>query len=225
MNVPVYQPTQDLVARAIVGSGALQIRELSDPARWARWRDRPTPATYSFAELGADPGATAIICSALVGAVRAEFDGARAIVGVGHGGLYWAALTAHAAGLPYAALKLGSTEHDNPHDPLDPLPSGSSVVIVDDYVASGATFERAVKDTVRGGRLQVAGVLAITSCGQREAIEASHRVGMPVRVLVAAGTVLAEASAAGLLTQSAAEEIQQFLRSPATHRWRQERLS
>lgn len=224
MNADVYEPTQQLVAQALIDAGVVQVKPDQGEAGWARWRGHRTPVGMDFGRLGTDPGAAAIVVSAMANAIRVHHPDAAAIIGVPHTGLYVAARTAAALSLEYVAVRFTPAGYEGGSNPAEALSANARVVIVDDYIATGATCERVARLLAEERHASLLGAMGIVSLGQRAAHERAHRLSMPFRSLVRSTTMLRAAVDSGLLPIEAAAEVERFYRAPEQNNWDEARL-
>jgi orotate phosphoribosyltransferase len=201
------------VAVALVESGAFTV----DMSRLIRWKSGIlAPCGCNCRLVNTVPRCRRVIDDALTEATRTSFPGADYIVAVANAGIPWAKTIAERLDLPLAYVR---TEPRSPGGPLVECgPSGgTSVVIVEDVVASGESTDRAIRALLAETDLRVAGLLSIANWDFPEM--RNQLGGWPVRTLTSYPQVLAAAREAGLISGAELAELTRFYADPRHHTW------
>ena len=217
----VYEPTSEMVARAVVVAGAYFLaKDMSDKTQWYRWKsDVLAPVYLDLRTLGSDPGATTLIAKAMASSIRATLPQVECVVGMAEAGVVWSSLVAQELGKPHAWVRKAPKEHGLGRWIGGYPRVGSRAVLVDDLVASGGSLQHAVASLAAEKKIETVGIQTIVNWNFREMRERFGELGVPASTLVSYPQILDAALNAGLLTLKGQAELNRFYRNPREHHW------
>ncbi|HTZ87846.1 MAG TPA: phosphoribosyltransferase family protein [Solirubrobacteraceae bacterium] len=199
--------------------------DMSNKATWFTWKSKIRAPVYTDCRvLARDPGATALITTAMGSAIRAIYPDVEYIVGIAEAGVVWSTLTSRELGRPQAFVRREPKQHGRSGLIECSPPSGVRAVVVDDVMASGGSVEKAISVLKAEKQITTIGVQTIANWNFREMRERFARIGVPVRSLVSFPELLEAAQDAHLITDAAGKELQRFYRNPHEHKWSLETL-
>jgi orotate phosphoribosyltransferase len=207
----------DLVATALVASGAFTIDMRMPRDRWIRWKSGIlAPCGCDCRRLNAIPSLRRLVDDALADATRASFPDADYIVAVAYAGIPWAKTLAERLELPLAYVR---TQPRGDGGPLvDCAPgAGSQAVLIEDVVASGGSTERAARALLAETGIRLAGVQSIANWNFPEM--RARLAPWRVRAITSYPQVLASAQAAGMISATDVGELLHFYADPRQHSW------
>jgi len=217
----VYKPTAAPVSRTLIEAGAhLTAPSLSNKKTWYPWKSGIVAPVYTDCRrLAADPGATALLQTALSNAIRFYYPEVECIVGMAEAGMVWSTLVANALAKPHAFVRKQRKRHGTGALVEGNPPEGAKTVLVDDLTASGGSIEHAYRAITGEGQLIPIGVMTIVNWNFEEMRRRLSRLRVPVHSLTSYPELLGAAVETGRLSQGAAHELRSFYRSPQDHVW------
>jgi orotate phosphoribosyltransferase len=217
----VYKPTAAPVSRCLIDAGAyLMAASLSDREKWFTWKSGTRAPVYTDCrKLARNPGASALVKSALGNAIRSYYPDVECVVGMAEAGVIWSTLAASELGKGQAFVRKQRKQHGTRTLVECDPPAGARAVIVDDLMASGGSVEHACR-AIRGeAQLVPIGVMTIVNWNfeaMRRRLSALH---LPVHALTSYPELLEAAVEARRLGELAAFELGRFYSDPERHEW------
>jgi len=217
----VYDPTSEIVARALITAGAYRITTDSPPDQWFKWKSGILAPVYTDCRvLAGHPGECAIVRTSLGSSIRANFPHAEYIVGMSEAGIIWATLAGSELAKPFAFVRKQKKGHGASAGFVECSPPvGARAVVVDDLVASGESLEHAIRALKEEKDIKTIGVQSIVNWDFLEMRDRFRNFEIPTRALVSFPSILRAAVEASMITERAMEELTDFYRSPRSHKW------
>jgi orotate phosphoribosyltransferase len=184
------------VARDLLDVGAVELRP-HQPFTWASGILSPIYCDNRLT-LG-DPAVRKRLTDAFVELVQGGGPIPDVIAGTATAGIPHAAWLADRLGLPLVYVRSAAKEHGRGKRVEGRLPAHARVVVIEDTISTGGSALSAVA-ALREAGADVHSVLAVFDYGFPRAASAFAQAGVEVRALATYDDLLAEARAAGLVT-------------------------
>lgn len=217
----VYKPTAAPVSRTLIDAGAyLMASSLSDRQTWFTWKSGTRAPVYTDCrKLAGNPGASALIQSALGNAIRSYYPDVECIVGMAEAGVIWSTRASSELGKGQAFVRKQRKQHGTKTLVECDPPKGAKAVIVDDLMASGGSVEHACRAIKGEAGLVPIGVMTIVNWDFEKMRRTIGALRLPVHALTSYPELLEAAVEAGELSEAAAIELRRFYRNPEHHEW------
>ncbi len=206
--------TELAVARALLAAGAVRVQPDAPVTFKSGLR---SPVYVDNRRLIFVPASWRVVIGALAARVEAAEPPVEVVAGVESAGIPHSSALAYAARLPSVFVRKEAKGHGLGRRVEGGDVSGRRTLLVEDMVTTGGSSLSAVA-ALREAGATVDACLAIITYGFAEARQAFAEASVHLEVLTTFETVVAEARAAGLVDETGAAAVRDWLADP--HGWR-----
>ena len=205
-------------ATVIVEAEAYKVYPESRRDQWRTWKSGVLAPVYCNCRLLlARPTAREHIENALVKLTEEEFPQTDFVAGLATAGISWGSAIARKLGLPYTTVRQARKTHGFTGIVDSEIGESSSVLLVDDLLASGGSVRRCVDDMRIDGIPDPMGIVSIANWG----FDAMHRNTQGIRKasLVEGTSLVRAARALELIDASFESKLIDFYSDPGSYQW------
>ena len=199
------------LAAGLLRIGAVLLRP-DEPFTWASgWR---SPIYCDNRRILSDPQLRSMVAEAFAEKVSALYPEAEVVAGVATGAIAHGVLAADRLGKPFVYVRPKPKDHGTGSQIEGNLPEGAKVVVIEDLISTGMSSLAAV-DALRKAGAEVLGMVAIFTYGFDLAADRFKEAGVRLSTLSNYGSLIDEATSAGVVKASDAEVLQSWRLNPA----------
>ena len=199
------------LAAGLLRIGAVLLRP-DEPFTWASgWR---SPIYCDNRRILSDPQLRSMVAEAFAEKVTALYPEAEVVAGVATGAIAHGVLAADRLGKPFVYVRPKPKDHGTGSQIEGNLPKGAKVVVIEDLISTGMSSLAAV-DALRKAGAEVLGMVAIFTYGFDLAADRFKEAGVRLSTLSNYGSLIDEATSAGVVKASDAEVLQSWRLNPA----------
>ena len=199
------------LAAGLLRIGAVLLRP-DEPFTWASgWR---SPIYCDNRRILSDPQLRSMVAEAFAEKVTALYPEAEVVAGVATGAIAHGVLAADRLGKPFVYVRPKPKDHGTGSQIEGNLPEGAKVVVIEDLVSTGMSSLAAV-DALRKAGAEVLGMVAIFTYGFDLAADRFKEAGVRLSTLSNYGSLIDEATSAGVVKASDAEVLRSWRLNPA----------
>ena len=183
-----------------------------EPFTWASgWR---SPIYCDNRRILSDPQLRSMVAEAFAEKVTALYPEAEVVAGVATGAIAHGVLAADRLGKPFVYVRPKPKDHGTGSQIEGNLPEGAKVVVIEDLISTGMSSLAAV-DALRKAGAEVLGMVAIFTYGFDLAADRFKEAGVRLSTLSNYGSLIDEATSAGVVKASDAEVLRSWRLNPA----------
>lgn len=191
--------------------GAVLLRP-DEPFTWASgWR---SPIYCDNRRILSDPQLRSMVAEAFAEKVTALYPEAEVVAGVATGAIAHGVLAADRLDKPFVYVRPKPKDHGTGSQIEGNLPEGAKVVVIEDLISTGMSSLAAV-DALRKAGAEVLGMVAIFTYGFDLAADRFKEAGVRLSTLSNYGSLIDEATSAGVVKASDAEVLRSWRLDPA----------
>ncbi len=199
------------LAEGLLRIGAVLLRP-DEPFTWASgWR---SPIYCDNRRILSDPQLRSMVAEAFAEKVTALYPEAEVVAGVATGAIAHGVLAADRLGKPFVYVRPKPKDHGTGSQIEGNLPEGAKVVVIEDLISTGMSSLAAV-DALRKAGAEVLGMVAIFTYGFDLAADRFKEAGVRLSTLSNYGSLIDEATSAGVVKASDAEVLRSWRLDPA----------
>ena len=199
------------LAAGLLRIGAVLLRP-DEPFTWASgWR---SPIYCDNRRILSDPQLRSMVAEAFAAKVSALYPEAEVVAGVATGAIAHGVLAADRLGKPFVYVRPKPKDHGTGSQIEGNLPKGAKVVVIEDLISTGMSSLAAV-DALRKAGAEVLGMVAIFTYGFDLAADRFKEAGVRLSTLSNYGSLIDEATSAGVVKASDAEVLRSWRLDPA----------
>jgi orotate phosphoribosyltransferase len=199
------------LAEGLLRIGAVLLRP-DEPFTWASgWR---SPIYCDNRRILSDPQLRSMVAEAFAEKVTALYPEAEVVAGVATGAIAHGVLAADRLGKPFVYVRPKPKDHGTGSQIEGNLPEGAKVVVIEDLISTGMSSLAAV-DALRKAGAEVLGMVAIFTYGFDLAADRFKEAGVRLSTLSNYGSLIDEATSAGVVKASDAEVLRSWRLNPA----------
>ncbi len=199
------------LAAGLLRIGAVLLRP-DEPFTWASgWR---SPIYCDNRRILSDPQLRSMVAEAFAEKVTALYPEAEVVAGVATGAIAHGVLAADRLGKPFVYVRPKPKDHGTGSQIEGNLPEGAKVVVIEDLISTGMSSLAAV-DALRKAGAEVLGMVAIFTYGFDLAADRFKEAGVRLSTLSNYGSLIDEATSAGVVKASDAEVLRSWRLNPA----------
>lgn len=199
------------LAAGLLRIGAVLLRP-DEPFTWASgWK---SPIYCDNRRILSDPQLRSMVAEAFAEKVSALYPEAEVVAGVATGAIAHGVLAADRLGKPFVYVRPKPKDHGTGSQIEGNLPEGAKVVVIEDLISTGMSSLAAV-DALRKAGAEVLGMVAIFTYGFDLAADRFKDAGVRLSTLSNYGSLIDEATSAGVVKASDAEVLQSWRLNPA----------
>ena len=199
------------LAAGLLRIGAVLLRQ-DEPFTWASgWR---SPIYCDNRRILSDPQLRSMVAEAFAEKVTALYPEAEVVAGVATGAIAHGVLAADRLGKPFVYVRPKPKDHGTGSQIEGNLPEGAKVVVIEDLISTGMSSLAAV-DALRKAGAEVLGMVAIFTYGFDLAADRFKEAGVRLSTLSNYGSLIDEATSAGVVKASDAEVLRSWRLNPA----------
>ena len=199
------------LAAGLLRIGAVLLRP-DEPFTWASgWR---SPIYCDNRRILSDPQLRSMVAEAFAEKVSALYPEAEVVAGVATGAIAHGVLAADRLGKPFVYVRPKPKDHGTGSQIEGNLPEGAKVVVIEDLISTGMSSLAAV-DALRKAGAEVLGMVAIFTYGFDLAADRFKEAGVRLSTLSNYGSLIDEATSAGVVKASDAEVLRSWRLNPA----------
>ena len=199
------------LAAGLLRIGAVLLRP-DEPFTWASgWR---SPIYCDNRRILSDPELRSMVAEAFAEKVTALYPEAEVVAGVATGAIAHGVLAADRLGKPFVYVRPKPKDHGTGSQIEGNLPEGAKVVVIEDLISTGMSSLAAV-DALRKAGAEVLGMVAIFTYGFDLAADRFKEAGVRLSTLSNYGSLIDEATSAGVVKASDAEVLRSWRLNPA----------
>lgn len=199
------------LAAGLLRIGAVLLRP-DEPFTWASgWR---SPIYCDNRRILSDPQLRSMVAEAFAEKVTAFYQEAEVVAGVATGAIAHGVLAADRLGKPFVYVRPKPKDHGTGSQIEGNLPEGAKVVVIEDLISTGMSSLAAV-DALRKAGAEVLGMVAIFTYGFDLAADRFKEAGVRLSTLSNYGSLIDEATSAGVVKASDAEVLRSWRLDPA----------
>ena len=199
------------LAAGLLRIGAVLLRP-DEPFTWASgWR---SPIYCDNRRILSDPQLRSMVAEAFAEKVTALYPEAEVVAGVATGAIAHGVLAADRLGNPFVYVRPKPKDHGTGSQIEGNLPEGAKVVVIEDLISTGMSSLAAV-DALRKAGAEVLGMVAIFTYGFDLAADRFKEAGVRLSTLSNYGSLIDEATSAGVVKASDAEVLRSWRLNPA----------
>ena len=199
------------LAAGLLRIGAVLLRP-DEPFTWASgWR---SPIYCDNRRILSDPQLRSMVAEAFAEKVTALYPEAEVVAGVATGAIAHGVLAADRLGKPFVSVRPKPKDHGTGSQIEGNLPEGAKVVVIEDLISTGMSSLAAV-DALRKAGAEVLGMVAIFTYGFDLAADRFKEAGVRLSTLSNYGSLIDEATSAGVVKASDAEVLRSWRLNPA----------
>ena len=199
------------LAAGLLRIGAVLLRP-DEPFTWASgWR---SPIYCDNRRILSDPQLRSMVAEAFAEKVTALYPEAEVVAGVATGAIAHGVLAADRLGNPFVYVRPKPKDHGTGSQIEGNLPEGAKVVVIEDLISTGMSSLAAV-DALRKAGAEVLGMVAIFTYGFDLAADRFKEAGVRLSTLSNYGSLIDEATSAGVVKASDAEVLRSWRLDPA----------
>ena len=199
------------LAAGLLRIGAVLLRP-DEPFTWASgWR---SPIYCDNRRILSDPQLRSMVAEAFAEKVTALYPEAEVVAGVATGAIAHGVLAADRLGKPFVYVRPKPKDHGTGSQIEGNLPEGAKVVVIEDLLSTGMSSLAAV-DALRKAGAEVLGMVAIFTYGFDLAADRFKEAGVRLSTLSNYGSLIDEATSAGVVKASDAEVLRSWRLNPA----------
>ena len=199
------------LAAGLLRIGAVLLRP-DEPFTWASgWR---SPIYCDNRRILSDPQLRSMVAEAFAEKVTAHYPEAEVVAGVATGAIAHGVLAADRLGKPFVYVRPKPKDHGTGSQIEGNLPEGAKVVVIEDLISTGMSSLAAV-DALRKAGAEVLGMVAIFTYGFDLAADRFKEAGVRLSTLSNYGSLIDEATSAGVVKASDAEVLRSWRLDPA----------
>ena len=205
------EATDIRIAKALLSIQAVLLRP-DEPFTWASgWR---SPIYCDNRRILSDPQLRSMVAEAFAEKVTALYPEAEVVAGVATGAIAHGVLAADRLGKPFVYVRPKPKDHGTGSQIEGNLPKGAKVVVIEDLISTGMSSLAAV-DALRKAGAEVLGMVAIFTYGFDLAADRFKEAGVRLSTLSNYGSLIDEATSAGVVKASDAEVLRSWRLDPA----------
>ncbi len=199
------------LAEGLLRIGAVLLRP-DEPFTWASgWR---SPIYCDNRRILSDPELRSMVAEAFAERVSELYPEAEVVAGVATGAIAHGVLAADRLGKPFVYVRPKPKDHGTGSQIEGNLPEGAKVVVIEDLISTGMSSLAAV-DALRKAGAEVLGMVAIFTYGFDLAADRFKEAGVRLSTLSNYGSLIDEATSAGVVKASDAEVLRSWRLNPA----------
>ena len=199
------------LAAGLLRIGAVLLRP-DEPFTWASgWR---SPIYCDNRRILSDPELRSMVAEAFAERVSELYPEAEVVAGVATGAIAHGVLAADRLGKPFVYVRPKPKDHGTGSQIEGNLPEGAKVVVIEDLISTGMSSLAAV-DALRKAGAEVLGMVAIFTYGFDLAADRFKEAGVRLSTLSNYGSLIDEATSAGVVKASDAEVLRSWRLDPA----------
>lgn len=199
------------LAAGLLRIGAVLLRP-DEPFTWASgWR---SPIYCDNRRILSDPELRSMVAEAFAEKVTALYPEAEVVAGVATGAIAHGVLAADRLDKPFVYVRPKPKDHGTGSQIEGNLPEGAKVVVIEDLISTGMSSLAAV-DALRKAGAEVLGMVAIFTYGFDLAADRFKEAGVRLSTLSNYGSLIDEATSAGVVKASDAEVLRSWRLDPA----------
>ena len=199
------------LAAGLLRIGAVLLRP-DEPFTWASgWR---SPIYCDNRRILSDPQLRSMVAEAFAEKVTALYPEAEVVAGVATGAIAHGVLAADRLDKPFVYVRPKPKDHGTGSQIEGNLPEGAKVVVIEDLISTGMSSLAAV-DALRKAGAEVLGMVAIFTYGFDLAADRFKEAGVRLSTLSNYGSLIDEATSAGVVKASDAEVLRSWRLDPA----------
>ena len=199
------------LAAGLLRIGAVLLRP-DEPFTWASgWR---SPIYCDNRRILSDPQLRSMVAEAFAEKVTTLYPEAEVVAGVATGAIAHGVLAADRLGKPFVYVRPKPKDHGTGSQIEGNLPKGVKVVVIEDLISTGMSSLAAV-DALRKAGAEVLGMVAIFTYGFDLAADRFKEAGVRLSTLSNYGSLIDEATSAGVVKASDAEVLRSWRLNPA----------
>ena len=199
------------LAAGLLRIGAVLLRP-DEPFTWASgWR---SPIYCDNRRILSDPQLRSMVAEAFAEKVTALYPEAEVVAGEATGAIAHGVLAADRLGNPFVYVRPKPKDHGTGSQIEGNLPEGAKVVVIEDLISTGMSSLAAV-DALRKAGAEVLGMVAIFTYGFDLAADRFKEAGVRLSTLSNYGSLIDEATSAGVVKASDAEVLRSWRLNPA----------
>lgn len=199
------------LAAGLLRIGAVLLRP-DEPFTWASgWR---SPIYCDNRRILSDPQLRSMVAEAFAEKVTALYQETEVVAGVATGAIAHGVLAADRLDKPFVYVRPKPKDHGTGSQIEGNLPEGAKVVVIEDLISTGMSSLAAV-DALRKAGAEVLGMVAIFTYGFDLAADRFKEAGVRLSTLSNYGSLIDEATSAGVVKASDAEVLRSWRLDPA----------